>query len=714
MQPILETKLCRPRLASDYVARPRLDAELNRAFAEQQLILVTAPAGYGKTTAVVAWLAGLATAPSVAAGSPPVGDGSLPVAWYSPDENDNDLRLFLNSLTAAIELAAPGLLAGSLPLAERLSLPPIAEIVALLVRAVVRWPGMIVVVLDDYQAITNEAVHQFVAQLARYRPPNLRLVITARADPPLPLAQWRAAGQLGELRAAQLAFSADEGMAFVGKVAGEAVSPETRRVLHDHVEGWPAGLRLAALSLRVAGDQPGFLAEFGERSDRPIVDYLVDEVLNRLPPDTHRTLLTTSILDRLQRELCAAVMDTTDVAACQATLEFMDRQNLFIVPLDARHEWYRHHHQFQAMLQRRARVQLSEEELATLHRRAAAWYAARGFLDEALSHDAAAGDTAAMLDLVEAAAPELENEDQWDRLGQLLQRLPEDALWERPALLMALAWYRMLRADLAGLEALLERAEALLRRDGASMAPELLAEAGGELHALWSSSYVRRLSAEARRDHALAALDAVPARRHWVRGYAFSTWVYAAFSPDDVAALDGYLTALAVQGERRHTIHALVLRAQLHWERGATGPALARLAEAVAMGYGRGYRRWYVEQGPVMGEMFHALARDGRLVEEAGALLALLARAGETRPRQEAIAPLSEREMDILEYLDSGLTNKEIAQKLRISPLTVRNHASSLYAKLGVSTRRQAVARARALGLLREGGRFHVPGEERA
>ena len=898
MQLILETKLYQPRLASDTVPRPRLNAELDHALDEGRVTLVVAPAGYGKTTAVAAWLAGLAVA----------GADSPSVAWYSIDEGDNDLRLFLGSLTTAIDMAAPGLLAGSLPLAERLPLPPTAELVAALVRAIVRLPRTLIVVLDDYQAICTEAVHQFVAQLARYRPPNLHLVLTARADPPLPLVQWRAAGQLCELRAAQLAFSPEEGATLIGRVAGETVSPAARQALYTQVEGWSVGLRLAALSLRTAADPQGFLAEFGARSDRPIIDYLADEVLNRLPPQTHRYLLTTAILGRLQKELCAAVMDTDDVDGCQVALEFMERQNLFVVPLDARHEWYRYHHQFQAMLQQRARAQMSREELAALHRRAAAWYAAHGFLDDALSHAAAAGDTAAMLDLVETAAPELENEDEWDRLGQLLQRLPQDALRERPALLMALAWHQMLRADLAGLDTLLEQAATLLRRESAAVAPELLAEAWGELHALWSSSYFRQQSAEVQRDHSLAALAAVPAHRHWVRGYAFSTWVYAAFTPDDIAALqhrllaeletapqlsrpyevrllqvlgfsqfragaladleatcrryadlaarhgmpanwaygqfnlgiarfyagepgareylekvlqqphlvgsevllsavyplislyheagepervaalltrvagllpgeanreepaalgafdrllagdlaaavdwadnaahtpatfpyearalvlarvrlaegraagiaqaaaalDGYLTALVATGEQRHRIHALVLRAQLHWERGATGLALDRLAEAIAMGYGRGYRRWYVEQGAVMGEMLHALARSGRLVEESGALLALLATAGAARPalrgnaagRMEAITPLSEREIDILEYLASGLSNKEIAQKLRISPLTVRNHASSLYGKLGVRTRRQAVARARALGLLRAG-----------
>jgi len=171
MQLILETKLYQPRLASDTVPRPRLNAELDHALDEGRVTLVVAPAGYGKTTAVAAWLAGLAVA----------GADSPSVAWYSIDEGDNDLRLFLGSLTTAIDMAAPGLLAGSLPLAERLPLPPTAELVAALVRAIVRLPRTLIVVLDDYQAICTEAVHQFVAQLARYRPPNLHLVLTCLA-----------------------------------------------------------------------------------------------------------------------------------------------------------------------------------------------------------------------------------------------------------------------------------------------------------------------------------------------------------------------------------------------------------------------------------------------------------------------------------------------------------------------------------------------------
>lgn len=895
MQAILETKLYRPRLTGDYVPRSRLAAQLEWGLAGRFITLVSAPAGYGKTTAVVAWLEGMTHAPDAPA-----------VAWYSLDETDDNLSVFVRYLSAAVELAAPGTLAdlGEL-LAGPIPLPPVAQIVALLARDCSRLARRLILVLDDYHTIGNDDIHQFVSQLARYLPGNLHLIITSRVDPPLPLNVWRARARLLELRAEDLAFTPDEAVAFVQAGAGPDVPAATALVLRERTEGWAVGLRLATVALRDHANREEFLDGFRQYGHYHIAAYLVDEVLNRLPPEQHIFLLHTSILDRMHRDLCAAVLATDDTASCQRGLEFMERANLFLVALDTRHEWYRYHHQFQAMLRQRLHGRLPEREIAALHRRAADWYASHDYIDDALYHYQAAGEIAAALDLVERIVPALENEERWDRLRVILQRLPADRVQQRPALLLAAAWISLFLIDEATLGPLLERARALLWGDVVSYDDARLAELRGEWHTLRSASYFKE-PAESCLVHIREALAMVPASHHWVRAYAFSTWVYAAKTAEERAAfashisaelesapnilhayevrllqvlgfsqfrtgslaelertcqryselaqrhrmlstwiygqssigmaryyandlrsaadyleivydhphvvgrelllsaayplvtiyqatgqperaqglltllgetleghrnreeldainalsrllagdlaaavawangaphtaalwpvevralvlarvrlaegrppglvqaaerLDSYLAALEETGERRQRIHALLLRAQLHWERGETRAAMQRLAEAIEMGYARGYRRWYVEQGPVMGQMLHELARQGRLVEEAGILLSLLAASSE-KPRpspppdaaaETAIEPLSEREMDVLEYIAAGLSNKQIALKLNISPLTVRNHASNLYAKLNVSSRRQAVARARSLGLL--------------
>ena len=891
MQPIIETKLYRPRLTGDYIPRNRLSDRLDYALAADSLALVSAPAGYGKTTAVVAWLDQI-----------PEGEILAAAVWYSLDESDDSLGIFLAYLVAAVERAMPHAAAELADLLRMRSLLPVSRSVAAFTQACERLPGPLILVLDDYHVVTDADIHQFIVYLVRYRPAKLHLVIIARSDPPLPLGQWRARNQLLEVRAEDLAFTPEESSAFL-RAAGADLTPDAARLLYDRTEGWPVGLRLATISLRDPAGRDEVLATLGENSQHRALEYLVDEVLNRLPEGQHAYLLQTCILDRLHCELCAAVLATEDTAACQRGLEWMHRANLFLIPLDTRREWYRYHSQFQAMLRQRLRAWLPAGEIAALHRRAAGWYAAHDFIDDALGHYQAAGDVAAMLALVESVTPRLEHEDRWDRLGHHLNRLPQDALLERPALLLARAWYQMVRMETATLVPLLDRVEALLQRHAGVDTPEGQEALWGDLHALRSSSYFG-LTPDAVRAHVLAALAALPADRFWARAYAFSTWVYITHAPrewaafqtriraelaiapqlspsyelrllhvfgfsqfrygsladmeqtcrrfvalaerlgvittwvygrfclgaaqyyrhdpaaavpylEDVithrhvvggevlvstlyllvaayqakgetaktatmleqaaealtgsdhqeelealralarllggdlaaavawadaaphtpatlavdtralvlarvrlaegrrvglaqaaAALDGYLAALETAGERRQRIHALALRAQLHWERGETRPALDRLAEAIDLGYARGYRRWYVEQGPVMGQMLHALAREGRLVAETGALLALLAATQQARPRPEAapgvdaIEPLSEREMDILELIAAGLSNKQIAFKLNISPLTVRNHASNLFAKLDVGSRRQAVARAQALGLL--------------
>ncbi len=466
---IIRTKLFPPRVASDFVNRPRLLERLNRG-PDRKLTLVSAPAGYGKTTLLVQWLP----------------DSQRPVAWLSLDERDNNILVFLNYLVAAIQTVVPNAFPMTQGLLRTPEVPPLDYLATTISKEVYdlleghSTKGFILV-LDDYHAVHDKAIHELLNAIIRDLPRAVHLVIASRTDPPLALASLRAGQQLLDIRANDLRFTSDEARAFLERSVGIALHGDTVTVLEKQTEGWIAGLRLAALSMRGHSDHRAFIRSF-RGTHRDIIDYLVTEILNRQTQTVQEFLLRTSILDRFCGPLCASILG---MAESQAILEEMEQANLFLVPLDHERNWYRYHHLFKDALHHRLQSQLNTEEFASLHRRAGAWFASNGLVEEALDHTLVAGDVKGAARLVEDNRHDALNLEDWATLERWLNLLPEETIQERPALLVARAWVLDLRYQYAGIPPLLQEAEARLSAD-----PDVWAETvrglQGEIDALWS------------------------------------------------------------------------------------------------------------------------------------------------------------------------------------------------------------------------------------
>jgi LuxR family transcriptional regulator, maltose regulon positive regulatory protein len=444
--PLLATKLHVPRRRRGLIARPRLSERLNCG-AESALTLVSAPAGFGKTTLLTQWLA---AAPA---------DGRS-VAWLSLDPRDNDPALFWTYLVGALNTAAQGAAASALSLLQPPQ-PPTEAGLATLLNDLDAIPGDVVLVLDDYHVIEALDVQDGMAFLLEHLPPQIHLVIASRADPALPLARLRGRGELVEIRAADLRFTPAEAAVYLSEAMGLVLTAPDVAALEGRTEGWIAALQLAALSMQGREDIAEFIAGFAG-DDRYIVDFLAEEVLQRQPGHVQQFLLQTSILDRLSGRLCDAV---TGQDGGQAKLAALERGNLFLVPLDDRRQWYRYHQLFADVLQARL---LDEQpgDLPDLHRRASAWYERSGEPSEAIRHALAAGDSEHAADLVELAIPDMRRTRQETAVHGWLKALPEELVRARPVLSVGLAGALLAGGELEGVEARLRDAERWL--DGAT------------------------------------------------------------------------------------------------------------------------------------------------------------------------------------------------------------------------------------------------------
>ena len=437
--PLLATKLHVPRRPRSLVARPRLSERLSRG-AESALTLVSAPAGFGKTTLLAQWLA---AAPA---------DGRS-VAWLSLDQRDNDPELFWTYLVGALKTAAQGAGASTLSLLQSPQ-PPAEAGLATLLNDLDALSDDVVLVLDDYHVIEARGVQDGMAFLLEHLPPQIHLVIASRADPALPLARLRGRGELVEIRAADLRFTPNEAAAYLNEVMGLVLTAPDVAALEERTEGWIAALQLAALSLQGREDVATFIAGFAG-DDRYIVNFLAEEVLQRQPEHVQQFLLQTSILDRLSGRLCDAV---TGQDGGQAKLAALERGNLFLVPLDDRRRWYRYHQLFADVLQARL---LDEQpgDLPGLHRRASAWYERSGEPSEAIRHALAAGDFGRAADLVELAIPAMRKTRQEVAVHGWLRALPEELVRVRPVLSVGLAGALLAEGELEGVETRLQDAE---------------------------------------------------------------------------------------------------------------------------------------------------------------------------------------------------------------------------------------------------------------
>jgi LuxR family transcriptional regulator, maltose regulon positive regulatory protein len=441
--PLLETKFYIPGSRRGLVPRPRLTERLDRGSASK-LTLVSAPAGFGKTTLLTEWLAaGPATPP-----------GERLVAWLSLDRADNNPASFWTYVIAALRTVASGVGESALPLLQAPQPSQIETVLTVLLNDLAATASDIVLVLDDYHVIDASDAQDGMAFLLNHLPPRLHVVIASRSDPALPLARWRARGELVEVRAAELRFTPAEAAAYLNETMGLQLTARDVAALEGRTEGWIAALQLAALSMQGRDDVTGFIAGFAG-DDRYVVDYLAEEVLARQPDRVQAFLLQTSILGRLSGPLCDAV---TGQGGGKAMLEALDRGNLFLVPLDDRRRWYRYHHLFADVLQARL---LDEQpgQVPDLHRRASAWYEQNGEQSVAIGHALAAEDFQRAADLVELAISVMSQTRQEATVRSWLEMIPDEVIQVRPVLSVAIAWVLLSDGEFEGVEARLRDAE---------------------------------------------------------------------------------------------------------------------------------------------------------------------------------------------------------------------------------------------------------------
>ena len=437
--PLLETKLFIPRLRRSLVARPRLCERLGRG-SRSRLTLISAPAGFGKTTLLAEWLATAAVE-------------ERSVAWLSLDESDSPPALFWTYVTTALQTVVPDVGAGALPLLQSPQ-PNVETVLATILNELSAVPKDVVLVLDDYHLVDGPDVATGMEYLLEHLPPRVHLVISTRADPALPLARLRALGELVEIRAADLRFTPDEVTDYLNDVTGLKLAAHDIATLEGRTEGWIAALQLAALSMQGRDDISGFIAGFAG-DDRYIVDYLVEEVMRRQPEHVRRFLVSTCILDRLSGPLCDSV---TGQHGGKAMLDSLDRANLFVVPLDNSRRWYRYHHLFADVLH----THLMDErpaEVAGLHRRAGQWYEQHGETSPAVRHAIAAGDVERAAGLIELAIPGLRRTRQDATIRGWVDVIPDEVVRVRPVLGVALAGALMAAGEFDDVERRLRDAE---------------------------------------------------------------------------------------------------------------------------------------------------------------------------------------------------------------------------------------------------------------
>jgi len=589
--PILATKLYVPPPRPSAVPRPRLVERLDEGL-RCKLTLISAPAGFGKTTLLSGWVAGLPRA----------------VAWLSLDEGDNDPSRFLAYLVAALQTIAADIGEGVLGALRSPQPPPTETVLTALLNEITNLEDDLVLVLDDYHVIDDRAVDDALAFLLEHLPPRMHLVIATREDPPLPLARLRARGQLSEVRAADLRFTLDEAAEFLEGAMSIDLSAGDVAALESRTEGWIAGLQLAALSMRGREDASGFVSAFAG-VNRYILDYLVDEVLQRQPERIRSFLLQTSILDRLSGPLCDAVTEQEDGGGM---LEGLERGNFFVVPLDDKRRWYRYHHLFADVLY--AHLMAEQPDLApTLHRRASEWYEHNGSAADAIRHALAAEDFERAADLIERAWPAVRRSRQEALMLGWLEALPGELLRSRPVLGVGYAHVLLAGGELDGVEDRLRDAERWLDTTAATGAvahPESFPPAAamgvvddeafrrlpGEIAIARAGLALARGDVPATVSYARRALEVAPEDDHLTRGGAAGFLGLASWTSGDLEAAhrtnaDG-MESLRKAGNTSDTIGGAIMLANIRIAQG-------RLRDAMST-YERGLRLATAQGVPVL------------------------------------------------------------------------------------------------------------------
>ena len=733
-QPILvSTKLHPPPVREETITRERLLERL-RSGSDRSLTLVACPAGFGKTTLLAAWREAEA--------------GRKPVAWLTLDEGDNDPVVLWSHAIEALRRASPAI-ASAAP-AHAVVTPVVDEVLPRLVNELDSL-GEITLILDDFHRLSSVPARQSITWFVEHAPPGVQLVLASRTEPILPVAALRAHGELLELRAGDLRFTAREADAFLNGRLGLGLTPDDVEALVGRTEGWPAGLYLAALSLQHAPDRHAFVRRFGA-SNHHVIDFLVTEVLQAHDPSAQALMLRTSVLERLSGPLCDAVLEQDGSAAM---LDALSRTNLFLAPLDDEGRWYRFHHLFAQLL--RVELERREPGLApVLHRRAYAWHRDHGTTGEAIRHAIAAGAYAEAAELIGGSWISYANTSRYDTVLAWLRRLPDEVLDGDVQLLLVQAWVLSLsaeREEAALAIAAVERLGGLSAGplpDGFSSGEASLTmlracfpwgDVGAQLDngrraaelegpgspwrplACWAVGtglYFRGEPDEADRWFAESAALA-PASAQWLAAEA--SLAYRSWIAGERGRLDEQrvLAETAAEFVREHGTGKVIGVAPLALgvslaARGRPGEALSLIERGVALSrtFGQPIQlaNALLDQAPVLralGE--HQRAADA--IAEARSILgscpdpgilagrlAALGRPPQIRPVQSGDQELTQRELRVLKLLRGELSERDIGRELYVSHSTVHSHVRAIYRKLAVSSRAAALERSRQLGLL--------------
>jgi LuxR family transcriptional regulator, maltose regulon positive regulatory protein len=549
--PILATKLYIPPLRPHVVIRPRLIERLNEGL-HRKLTLIAAPAGFGKTTLVSAWMAGC----------------DQQVAWLSLDKGDSDPTLFLTYLVAALQTIAPTIGGGVLGALQSSQPPPTESILTALLNESTTIPDHFVLVLDDYHVIDAKPIDHALTYLVEHLPPQMHLVIATREDPQLPLARLRARGQLTELRATDLRFTPSEAAAFLNQVMGLNLSAQDIARLSTRTEGWIAGLQLAALSMQGHQDTASFIRSF-TGSHHFVLDYLVEEVLGQQDARLQTFLLRTSILDRLCGSLCDAVL-LTPSGSGQETLEYIEHANLFLVPLDNERRWYRYHQLFADLLRQRLQQRSASStgdevgDVTELHRRASVWYEDNGLEIEAFHHAIAANDIERAERLIEGEGMPLQFRGAGAPVLNWLESLPRTVLDARPSLWVTYASALLFGGRHTAVEQKLQAAEAALQ---STEPDDRIADLVGRIASMRATLAVIQHDGETIITQSRRALEYLhpnnlPVRTAttWTLGYAYQ------LQGDRVAASQAYTEVISIGksfGDSIYTLAATINLGQL-------------------------------------------------------------------------------------------------------------------------------------------------------
>ena len=729
-----------PPVRRSLVPRPGLIEPL-RASEAHKLTLICAPAGFGKTSLLAGWAE--------------TSWEDRPFAWFAIDKADDDPKLFWTYAIESLRVIDASIGVHS---AEMLRAPgpPLLDLVILeLINEIAAADRRMVLVLDDYHVITDPEIHQSVTLLVEHLPAVLHLAVTTRSEPPLPLARWRGRGELIELDAARLRFSAEEAEAFLNDLLGLSLDRADVTTLRERTEGWPAGLYLAALSVRGRASRHAFIAQFAG-TDRYVIDYLGEEVLRGQQEDMRAFLLRTSVLDRLCAPLCDAV---TGTAMSARLLREIERSNLFLVPLDTTREWYRYHHLFRDLLAHEVQAH-DASLLPELHRRAARWLLEAGFIPDGIQHTICAGDVGHACELIACHWAGFLGVGDDRTVAAWLESLPGDALMADARVCVAGAMVALSLNRLDEVEGWVRKAEQA-RQPGPSL------DGFGSVRS--GVAFVRASFGLGTGDLAVggpAAQQAVAllSRASPWRQLALCSLGIAAYltgQPDEgVEALEegrriGRIPGMGINLDLVLGSLAGIRAGQGQLEEGwrladealagAAGPAsehwgygLAHLARATILAQ-RGHlaeadagavralellrRGWpiFVAAGlPAQASIKHGLGdrhAARALLGEARRIVGDCPNPGivpdlidaterrmRTGPSRRAagpvVEPLTQREITILRMLSGNLSQREIGQELFVTFNTVKFHTKSIFRKLGVSTRAEAVARARELDLL--------------